>query len=535
MVPWLVLGICGLVAYFIYDAYRKNAYWREKGVPAPFLYPVVGRFLEQIYAGQGKFDYKWTQKLGRKFGLFDGPVPVIVISDTEMLKNVMVKDFSHFVNRREIEGINGPIIDQAVSVLKDQRWKDVRSVLVPTFTSGKMRMMNPLIQECSQTLIQNMDKMAENGQEFEAKEMFGRVTLDVIASAFFATKIDSQKDPNSDFVRHARKAFDFNFTNPLLIAAFLFPKLVPLLVKLGFQGFSREVTDFFVRNTEEIVRMRNASQDHSRKDFLQLMLNSLKGQSPVASKATKEATETTVRDDTDADHADILSDVLSNGPVTPEHNYTSNYKLTTEELVAQSVIFFLAGYETTATTLSFLTYCLTANPEIQERLREEIENVMGDREVPTYDIIAKMEYLDCCINETLRIYPPLARTERMCNETWTHKGLTVEKGSVVAIPIYAIHHDPEYWPDPETYNPDRFSHENKHNIKPYTFQTFGQGPRNCVGMRFAYYEIKLVMVNILRKFRFVPCSKTEIPLQITDVGFLRAKNGVWVKLEKLSA
>ncbi|XP_055345482.1 cytochrome P450 3A24-like isoform X2 [Paramacrobiotus metropolitanus] len=446
-----------------------------------------------------------------------------------MLKSILVKDFSHFVNRREIEGINGPVLDQAVSVLKDQRWKDVRSVLVPTFTSGKLRLMNALIHESCQTLVKNMELVAEHGTEFEAKELYGRVTMDVIASTFFGMKIDSQNDVNNEFVKNAKKGFEFNFKNPLLIIVFAWPKLVPYMVKMGFDFLiDRKVVQFFVRNTEQIVKLRTSSQDQSRKDFLQLMLNSLKGHSGIG-RSQKEPAGTLVRDEA-GDHADILSDVISN---STEPSYHSNYKLTTEELVAQSVIFFLAGYDTTASALSFLTYCLTVNPDIQERLRDEIDSVMSDREVATYDLIAKMEYLDCCINEALRMYPPVVRTERECNETWTYKGMTIDKGTVVAVPIYAIHHDPENWPDPERYDPDRFSRDSKHKIKPFTFETFGQGPRNCVGMRFAYYEIKLVMVSVLRKYRFVPSSKTEIPLQLTDMSFLRAKNGIWVKLEKI--
>ncbi|XP_055348355.1 cytochrome P450 3A5-like [Paramacrobiotus metropolitanus] len=175
----------------------------------------------------------------------------------------------------------------------------------------------------------------------------------------------------------------------------------------------------------------------------------------------------------------------------------------------------MAGYETTASTLAFLTHSLAVHPGIQERLRQEILEVVGDSDTVTYDHLSQMEYLDCCVNETLRMYPPAVRTERQCNTTWTYNGVTVEKGDIVAIPIYAIHHDPAYWPDPEQFNPDSGIIEH--------FDYLG----------FAYFDIKVMMASTLPKFRFERSSRTEEPLTFETIGLLRAKNGLWVNVEKL--
>lgn len=103
-----------------------------------------------------------------------------------------------------------------------------------------------------------------------------------------------------------------------------------------------------------------------------------------------------------------------------------------------------------------MAHCLAVNPHIQDRLREEIKQTLGHSEKPNYDRIAEMPYLDMCINETLRMYPPATRAERECNEDWEYKGLKIEKGTVIAIPIFAMHRDPEFWPDPEVYDPERY-------------------------------------------------------------------------------
>jgi cytochrome P450 family 6 len=100
-------------------------------------------------------------------------------------------------------------------------------------------------------------------------------------------------------------------------------------------------------------------------------------------------------------------------------------------------------------------YDLAINQEIQDKLRAEIEEIMQDNQKPDYGLIAQMQYLDACVNEVLRLYPPVSRTERECNETWEYKGLKVEKGTIIGVPIYAIQRDPEFWPNPEVFDPER--------------------------------------------------------------------------------
>ncbi|OQV14012.1 Cytochrome P450 3A24 [Hypsibius exemplaris] len=446
----------------------------------------------------------------------------------------MVKDFPHFVNRR-YNDINGPLMDNAVNDLHDQRWKDVRSVLAPTFTSGRLKQMNGLINECCDNLVSNLGKLADEQVDVEGQKLFRTVTLDIIASTFFGTKIDSQNDPKNAFTKKASEAFNFSLLDPIFIILFLFPWALPLAKKLGMSAVKKENLDFFVKNINEIIKLRTES-NVVRRDFIQLMLKSMKSADPNGlekAPAISEDLPATVTDQT----ADIISHELSVGSAHEKSLSNANYKLSLDEVVAQAVVFFLAGFETTASALTFLTYSLAVNSDIQERLRQSIEEVMQDREEPDYDAIAQMQYLDACVNEALRLYPPVSRTERECNEDWEYKGLKIEKGSVIAVPIFAIQRDPEFWPNPEVFDPERFSYENKKNIKPYTFDTFGQGPRNCIGMReLCIYLpiIKMVMVHILRNFRIAPTAKTEIPLTLSDgAGFVYPKNGAWVRLERL--
>ena len=112
------------------------------------------------------------------------------------------------------------------------------------------------------------------------------------------------------------------------------------------------------------------------------------------------------------------------------------------------------------------------------------------------------------------------------------RSIKIEKGNLVFLPIYPFHHDPEFSPEPEKFDPERFSEENRHKIDPDTYLPFGVGPRSCIGSRFALMELKAIFYCMLLHFSFEKTTKTQIPLELDKHPFsLRAKDGVWVALE----
>merc|ERR1712130_913039 len=115
--------------------------------------------------------------------------------------------------------------------------------------------------------------------------------------------------------------------------------------------------------------------------------------------------------------------------------------------------------------------------------------------------ITDMPYLEACIKEALRIFSPVSRNDRMCTKDWQDEGLFIPKGMLINIPLYVIHHNPEYWPEPELFKPERFLKENADKIVPYSWLPFGAGPRACIGERFAMAEMKMALAKVFSKFR----------------------------------
>lgn len=182
----------------------------------------------------------------------------------------------------------------------------------------------------------------------------------------------------------------------------------------------------------------------------------------------------------------LLMEAQSQGDDTTE----SGKRFSDEDLLAQCLLFFFAGFETVSTCLCFLTYELCMNPEVQSQLYEEVKSVEQQLEGKPldYDTLMHMKYLDMVVSESLRKWPPAPRTDRLCNANIDLKDendkliVSLKKEDILFIPIFGLQHDPAYFEDPEEFRPERFSEENKKHIKPFTYMPFGVGPRSCIGI-----------------------------------------------------
>ena len=222
--------------------------------------------------------------------------------------------------------------------------------------------------------------------------------------------------------------------------------------------------------------------------------------------------------------------------------------MSNEEMIANCVIFFLAGYETTATTITMATYLLATNPEIQDRLHYEIDHQLtklreesnSDETDPvklvTFESLNRFEYLNAVISETLRLNAPapfIERTAAKDIQLETSDGkirVNLKKGDVVHIPVYSTHHDGQQFPDPHTFNPDRFIGEPSFHKDSYI--PFGSGPRNCVARSLALLEAKLSLLHVFNVYKLSVCEQTKIPMQFFNQGSFISPKDCFLKVEK---
>ncbi|KRT84253.1 cytochrome P450, partial [Oryctes borbonicus] len=164
-------------------------------------------------------------------------------------------------------------------------------------------------------------------------------------------------------------------------------------------------------------------------------------------------------------------------------------------------------FETSSTTMTFCLHELAFNQQIQDKLRSEIRETMEKNNGKlTYDGVMGMKYMNLVVNETLRKYPPGPLLFRKSNAKYTFldTNTTLDPDTTVFISTFGLHMDEEYFPDPEKFIPERFTDENIHQHPQYAFLPFGEGPRICIGARFALMQVKTGVSMILNKYRILP-------------------------------
>jgi cytochrome P450 family 4 subfamily V len=206
-------------------------------------------------------------------------------------------------------------------------------------------------------------------------------------------------------------------------------------------------------------------------------------------------------------------------------------KLNYEDIREETDTFMFEGHDTTATGTMWALYCIASDSDVQERLYEEIVQELGSD--PNTDISAEqlvnMKYLECVLKESQRIFPSVPLFGRKVTETFEAGGYTVCKGWIANISVVALHHDLEMFPNPLQFDPERFQPDNAAGRHPFAFVPFSAGPRNCIGQRFALMEEKILIVQLLRAFKFAATQKmSEMAPSIELV--LRPSNGVWLEI-----
>uniref|UniRef100_A0A0K8TT67 Putative cytochrome n=1 Tax=Tabanus bromius TaxID=304241 RepID=A0A0K8TT67_TABBR len=504
----LVAGL-GLIAYSLLKLGTINyGYFQEKGVkflkPLPFIGNNRWMFLRQAVTDMLRDAY-YTFPKEKIIGMFDFQTPIFFVRDPQLVKQITVKDFDHFVDRRAfINPDDDEVFGHVLLVMKGQRWRDMRSSLSPAFTGSKMRLMFDLVAACCKQIVENFKedyKKAGSEKSYDAKDILSRYTNDVIASCAFGLKVDSIKDPENDFYKTGQSFLSLG--DPSILFKFLLMRFVPKIAKMfdiNFVDIKRvRIFKKIIKDQMEIRQKNNIV----RPDIINLLVQLRKGSVDAPTEEEPETEEIAAVENKQVENS------------KPKTSWTD------EELIAQCFLFFLAGFETSSTFMQFLFYELTLNSDIQKKLIDEIDEFkeyLGDKPM-NYENIQKMKYLDMVVSEGLRKWTPGFLADRVCVRDYKltdSEGLEViiEKGQIVQIPIYCFHYDPEYFPNPERFDPERFSDENKGTVDFNTYLPFGIGPRNCIGSRFALMEAKAILFYILSDFTLEVCEETPIPLEL---------------------
>ncbi|KAK8764327.1 hypothetical protein V5799_033063 [Amblyomma americanum] len=496
---WVFLIIAiGFVLYCRATRYRN--YWKDQNIPYEKFSLFFGAQWKQLFKPLHAADEELYKKHGRLFGSFEDGKPVLYVGDPDILKIIMVKDAA--LTQRKNSKFDDPILDNLMINTEPEQWKKLRTATSPAFTTGKLRKMQAIVDRCAALTTQRLQEAANMTEDIDMKGFYGLFTLDAVASCSFGAKLSPKSPEEGAFVSSARNAF-FAYVTPSVVLKAFIQKLSEAFRK---SIFNENAFNFYRDATVDIIKKRTENNTR-HEDFLQMMMN--------AKEASKEAAN---------EEQSVFSPEGESAPVKQK----DIKNLSEEEALAQCVLFFLAGQDTASTTASFASYLLAVNPHVQDKLRAEVDECFRKHGgSPSYDDVQKLPYLDCVVNETLRMMSPAQRIERAPTQDYVigETGIKVPRDCVIVIPIQAIHNDPEFFPEPHVFKPERFNAENVKSIRPYTFIPFGAGPRNCIGMRFAFQLVKTSLIHAVHKVEFVRSPRTKVPLEYTPgFGLLHPKD-----------
>lgn len=512
--------LCATIYNLVKWATKNQNYFRKKNVKSLKPWPIIGNTGMMLFRRLSPPEF--IQNLYNKhpeegiLGFYEQRKPYFIITDPELVKYLAVKEFDHFLDHRAQVDIDmDPLFGKSLIGLRGYQWKQMRSTLSPAFTGSKMRSMFELVSKCGNQMAKYFKKNT-NSTVIDIKDFFSRIANDIIATCAFGFEINSLEQRDNFFYMMGDRMTNFGNFKAICksIGYSFFPSLMK---KCNISFVDQNDTNYFRSIIFQSMKIRE-EENIVRPDMINLLMKLQKGQSINTSDQLNESFE--------------LSDGEDPLNTSTKCDWDDN------ELAAQCFIFFFAGFETVSTTMSFIGYELALNPDIQEKLCQEIDMINDelDGDLLNYEVLKKMTYLDKVISEGLRKWPPVQISDRMCTSdlVFEYKGRDIEfnVGDDFWIPIFAFHRDPKYFPDPEKFDPERFSNERKHEINQAAYIPFGVGPRNCIGTRFALMEIKAIFYYILKDFIFEVCERTDMEFKYGRRYFrMLPDKGIWLRLK----
>jgi cytochrome P450 len=525
---WTSAAVSALVLMVCYKYYvNYYNYWARRGVKGKRPFFVFNELYGIIFRDRTRDLVDAVRRYGRVYGTFFLGQPRLVVADADVLRQICIKDFDAFQNHGGPRFAN-KYQNRFLVWLRDNEWKQVRSLMTPAFTSGKIKRMYKLLRVCAEDLVDNFKEQyiqarraGKQAADVDLFATYSMYTMDGITSCCYSLHLARQKQTTAAFklkrgssgtrnslIDDVNKVFQFSMKR--MLASSVVPEAILKLVNFsmapesGWRGL--------IKRLEKLIEQRRQAGREAHDDLIQMLVDA-RGDDDL---------ELNELDQAENHHAGLTDEQLKRTQENLKQSSrgAAELKLTDLDILANCLLMLSAGLDTTRSSLSTITYYLAHHPDIQERLHDEVrkiakfeETAMGKRLIFDYDDLTSCQYLDAVISEGLRMLTPATFTDRLAGRDYRidKYGIDVPKGARVLLGFHAVHHDPDYWPEPDKFNPDRFMPGQREKIVPGSYAPFGLGPRHCIGMRFSLTETKLGLAKVLMNFKFEPAPGTKYP------------------------
>ncbi|KAI9562774.1 hypothetical protein GHT06_010229 [Daphnia sinensis] len=506
MITALLVAILLVLLTVLFLAYRR---WECSSfvktidlIPGPKKRPIVGNATslpsesdEIMQTIQGK----WVKQFGRIYRSWLGFRTFVHISTPNFVEKILTSQT--YIEKGKSYSILTPWLGEGLLLATGIKWKKNRRLLTPAFHFQILDNFFDVFNKNADILCDQLAKAlkSECCKEIDVFPFLKKCTLDIICEAAMGIKINAQLE-DTEYIRNVHRISEIVVERFFSFGHFL-PDWAYRCTPKGREHFKilKQIHDFtsqVIRERKEEIaleEMQNNDEDFGkikkRRAFLDLML--------LAVKDGVELSEMEIRNEVDT--------------------------------------FMFEGHDTTASALVWFLYCMGTNPEHQELVREELNEVFGNSASPcTIEDANKLKYLECCIKESLRLYPAVPNITRYISEDFELGGYKIPTGASLSVQIYALHRNEEYFPDPDVFKPERFQVDESIGRHAFAYVPFSAGPRNCIGQRFAMFEEKVLASAILRRFRVSYDFAKHGPSKGNAELVLRPKHGMPLNLVSIS-
>ncbi|CAF4765096.1 unnamed protein product [Pieris macdunnoughi] len=474
MIGVLISAIVVCLVTWVYLRWRSvKQYWAKRGVPFLPPHAIFGSLTFLLKKNPGTWMIEMYQRFPKTpvIGIWLFWRPALIITTPELAKRILLKDNHVFRDRFMSGGTHDPIGSLNILTTNDPLWTVVRRRISAIFTASKLRALQPLVDTKSSQLITRINN-TKDYSKLNLRKLFADYATDVFGTAAFGVETHALRT-GEDPMRTITEAYmTFDWFRGLCWGSIFF---IPELTKFfNFTLFPIWATDYFKKVFAIVVAQRIDKVIKDPKDLV-----------------------------------DALLKMKQDGPVI------DGVVITDDVIVSNAATMLLGGFETTGSVLTFTLYHLAYEPEIQQKLYEEVsksKEEYGKFEIST---LLELPYLNAVIKETLRLYPPMGWLDRIPSQDYQiDENLTIKKGTPVYVNNIGMQYDPKYFPETLKYDPERFMPENEQNITPFTYLPFGEGPRMCVGMRFGLTSVRHALSSLALKYKFEPIPGAPKPTEV---------------------
>ncbi|XP_055914755.1 cytochrome P450 4d8-like [Eupeodes corollae] len=496
MVLWLgilvVLIVLTVTQYFLNK--HKNQLVANLSGPYPFI--LLGS-VHKLFCLSPQNFFKllihFRKIWGKTYRIWIFNRLIIAIGDPKVAE-VLLSSQTH-IKKHHLYNLFRPWLGVGLLMSDGRKWFSRRKIITPTFHFQILERFVEIFEQQSDVLVKQLEKHCQTGKEFDVHPFIGLAALDIITETAMGTKINAQTDPTNEYTRAVNditRIMSLRFLNVPIANETIFSIFCPRIKRRQVECI-KTMHSFTIKVIEE---HRKALQEV-------LLVEENDNQVHNVGVETKKRM--------------ALLDVLL-------QSTCEGKPLTNEDIREEVDTFMFEGHDTTTSALSFALTQIARHPNVQQKLVEEICEILGKEKTPgiSYKLLQELKYTECVIKETLRLYPPVPVIGRELLQDMSYDGGVLPAGSEVLVGIWLMGHDGDLFPDPEEFRPERHLMEAAERASSFSFIPFSAGPRNCIGQKFAMLEMKCVIVKILREYELLPLGEDVKP---TMNLILRSENG----------